>query len=73
MPPDPSSEDKCDHFVHTSICLFGMHTYDKTITGRCHKPPKGITRCSLTKPSGLIDQIKPVQLIDITPLQINSS
>jgi len=73
MTPDPSNEDKFDDFVHTSICSFGIHTHNKTITGRCHKPPKGITCCYLTKPSGLIDCTKPVQHIDITPLQINPS
>ena len=73
MPPDPSNKDKFDNFAHTFICLFGIQTHDKTTTGRCHKPPKGNTRCSLTKPSGLIDRIKPVQLIDITTLPINSS
>ena len=66
IPPDPMNEDEFNNFVHTFICSFGIHTQDKYTIGRCHKPPKGITRCALTKPSGLADQTKPVQLIDLT-------
>ena len=73
VPPDPLIENEYNNFVHTSICSFGIHTHDKYTTGRCHKPPKGITRCALTKPSGLIDQTKPVQLIDLTSQQQNPS
>ena len=69
VPPDPLIEDEFNNFVHTSICSFGIHTHDKYTTGRCHKPPKGITCCALTKPSGLIDQTKPVQLIELTSQQ----
>ena len=73
IPPNPLNEEEFDDFVHTSICSFGIHSHDKFVTGRCHKPPKGITRCALTKPSGLIDRTKPVQLIDTTPLQTKPS
>jgi hypothetical protein len=67
MPPDPTDIQKIKDFVNTSICSFNIHSHDKFITGRCHKPPTGLYRCSLTKPSGLVNETKPVQLIDLTP------
>ena len=71
--PDPTNGKEFNDFVHTSICSFGIHTHDKSITGRCHKPPKGINQCALTKPSGLIDKTKPIQLIDLTTPQVMAS
>ena len=64
--PDPTNKAEFDDFVHTSICSFGIHSHDRSIAGRCHKPPKGINQCSLSKPSGLVETTKPVQLLDYT-------
>ena len=60
IPPNPKETIEFDDYVHTSVCSFGIHTHDKNISGRCHKPPKGITRCALTKPSGLTEKTKPI-------------
>ena len=60
IPPDMLSKDEFNDYAHTPICSFGIHTLDKFVTGRFHKPPKGITQCALTKSSGLIDHTKPV-------------
>ena len=65
-PPDPMCQKEFNDFVYTSICSFGIHTHDNSISGRFHKPPKGIKQCALTKPSGIVDKTKPVQLIDLT-------
>jgi hypothetical protein len=66
IPPDPKEVEKYNDYTNTAITSVGIHYHEKDITGRCHKPPKGITRCSLSKPSRLIDRTKPVQLIDCT-------
>jgi len=72
-PPDPMNETEFNDFVQTSICSLGIHTHDKSITGICHKPPKGINQCALTKPSGLMDKSKPLQIIDLTKPQAMTS
>ena len=64
---------KFNDCVHTSICSFGIHTCDKSITGRCHKPPRGMNQCALTKPSGITDKTKSIQLIDHTKPQAMTS
>jgi hypothetical protein len=67
MPPDPLNDSAAfDDFVHSSICSFGIHSHDKSMTSRCHKPPKGLMRCALSKPSGIVEQTMPVQLVDTT-------
>jgi hypothetical protein len=67
MPPDPLNDSAAfDDFVHSSICSFGIHSHDKSVTSRCHKPPKGLMRCALSKPSGIVEQTMPVQLVDTT-------
>ena len=38
----------------------------------CHKPPKGWTRCRLSKPSSFSAHTEPVQLIDV-PLSLEES
>ncbi len=73
MPPDPTTQDEFDGYVHSCICAFGIHTHDKSITGRCHKPPTGIYRCSLSKPSGLVNSTKPIQLVNVTDPQTKPS
>jgi hypothetical protein len=66
VPPDPKDIKAFNDYFNTTIIAIGIHSHNKRITGRCHKPPKGLTHCSLTKPSGLIDKTKAIQLIDIT-------
>jgi hypothetical protein len=73
MPPDPSDEHQFQNFVYTSISSFGIHSHDRFRSGRCRKGKKGLTRCALSKPSGLVDSTMPVQLIDITPTKTSST
>ena len=36
-PPDPMCQKEFNDYVYTSICSFGIHTHDNSISGRCHK------------------------------------
>ena len=74
IPPDPVTHPhEFQTFIHTTITCNGMHSHDKGTTGRCHKPPIGITRCSLSKPSGIVPCTRPVQLKDVTPEETTAS
>ena len=69
VPPDPRfKRSKFRHYVHDIVCYCGIHTHCMT----CRKPPKGWTRCRLSKPSGFSAHTEPVQLIDV-PLPLEES
>ena len=69
VPPDPQfKRSKFRHYVHTIVCYCSIHTHCMTY----RKPPKGWTRCRLSKPSGFSVDTEPVQLIGV-PLSLEES
>lgn len=71
--PDQMNEKEINDFVYTTMCSFGTHTHDKSITRRCHKNPKGINQCALTKPSYIIVKTKPIHLLGLMKPQAMTS
>ena len=68
--PDPLKQpDEFKAHVNTTVCYCGIHSHDSHRSGTCHKSPKGIDGCRLTRPLDTMECTKPVELIDTTTIE----